>query len=409
MAVRPIPVLAGVLLSATLDARGLPSSLTVGGVTKSFAQYINPNSYSIQPNLSGADQAIANELLLRSVSDHYVAGDGRLNENFGLTTIHHVFHQEHSYQLNNIKSNLLQQQSADSTHSVAHSWQVAVNPQSGAALGAGVTVVNGHYEDTQGNYVTSNGAVSWNQTKLFEAARLITQTEYQHIVAEYARFVSPDMPKFQTYRSEVNAGVSLEYAQAAFRFGHSQLRETIDVLDPNGSLSANVQKFGLTAAFLNPQGYANNGPNGILSGMARQVSNEIDEFITPALQQSLLGQPLDLAAINIARGRDLGLPTLNETRRQLHDALAAEKAAGSPLHSKLKVESLNPYTSWNDFRSNMIHPASLVNFVAAYSFDGNLAKAVERHDRPRHRSGPGLYCGPSQQFPQRWRSRLPED
>jgi Ca2+-binding RTX toxin-like protein len=33
------------------------------------------------------------------------------------------------------------------------------------------------------------------------------------------------------------------------------------------------------------------------------------------------------------------------------------------------------YTSWSDFGANMVHPESLVNFIAAYSFDGDVAKA----------------------------------
>ena len=27
---------------------------------------------------------------------HFVAGDGRVNENIGLTAVHHVFHSEHN-------------------------------------------------------------------------------------------------------------------------------------------------------------------------------------------------------------------------------------------------------------------------------------------------------------------------
>ena len=88
--------------------------------------------------------------------------------------------------------------------------------------------------------------------------------------------------------------------------------------------------------------------------MSHQQMNEVDEFITPALNQGLLGQPLDLAAINIARGRDVGIPTLNDFREAI---------------------GLVRYTSWTDFGQNMQHPSSLVNFIAAYAFDGSMAKA----------------------------------
>ena len=47
------------------------------------------------------------------------------------------------------------------------------------------------------------------------------------------------------------------------------------------------------------------------------MGNEIDEFVDEALRNNLLGLPLDLAALNIARGRDTGIPSLNEARAQL--------------------------------------------------------------------------------------------
>ena len=52
----------------------------------------------------------------------------------------------------------------------------------------------------------------------------------------------------------------------------------------------------------------------IVRGTTRQVGNEIDEFMTEALRNNLLGLPLDLAAINLARGRDTGVPSLNAAR-----------------------------------------------------------------------------------------------
>ena len=86
--------------------------------------------------------------------------------------------------------------------------------------------------------------------------------------------------------------------------------------------------------------------------MSRQIGSEIDEFVTDVLRNQLLGIPLDLAAINLARGRDVGTPPLNAAREKFF----AE--TGDTL--------LKPYTSWADFALNLKNPASIINFIAAY-------------------------------------------
>jgi hypothetical protein len=87
--------------------------------------------------------------------------------------------------------------------------------------------------------------------------------------------------------------------------------------------------------------------------MTRQAGNEIDEFVTSALRNNLLGLPLDLATINLARGRDTGVPSLNEARSQFYDATNQDIL-------------LKPYDSWVDFAGHLKHEASIINFIAAY-------------------------------------------
>ena len=70
--------------------------------------------------------------------------------------------------------------------------------------------------------------------------------------------------------------------------------------------------------------------------MTRQVGNQIDEFVTTALRNNLLGLPLDLATINLARGRDTGTPSLNAARREFYEVTNNNRA-------------LKPYESWTDF------------------------------------------------------------
>ena len=73
----------------------------------------------------------------------------------------------------------------------------------------------------------------------------------------------------------------------------------------------------------------------ILSGMSRQVGNEIDEFLTGALRNNLVGLPLDLGAVNIARARqregDIDSLALLDAERTFADAEAALATADAQI------------------------------------------------------------------------------
>ena len=297
--------------TATINA--LAAQGIVAGINGNYALG-GPNSLgtiinfaTFEPMASSASDplnALAQDVLIESVGDHYIAGDGRVNENIGLTAIHHVFHEEHNFQVRNLQEAILAQDAravilGDSSHTIAHDWQTVTGTQ-----------------DANGNYTHgAGGPIAWDEAKLFDAAKLTVEMEYQHAaVDQYARTITPDIPEFVGYNSGENATVSIEYAQGAFRFGHSTMRETIDMLDPEGSITGKVMSVALEQAFLNPALFAQKGAASIAMGLTHQQMNEIDELLTPAMNQGLLGQPLDLAAINIARGRDIGLPTLNDFR-----------------------------------------------------------------------------------------------
>src|SRR5215510_9544669 len=197
--------------------------------------------------------------------------------------------------------------------------------------------------------------------------------QYQHLVfEEFARTLVPSVDEFLApngYDTTIDPSIFAEFAHAVFRLGHSMLPETIDRLsfdfqvvpDPNGPPG---QQLGLIGAFLNPLEFVASGPTpaeatgAIVRGLTREVGNDLDEFVTDSVRNNLLGTPLDLAALNIARGRDTGLPSLNEARRDFYALTAQDNVAGD--------SSLVPYTSWVDYAQHLKHPESLINFIAAY-------------------------------------------
>ncbi|MGB3387542.1 MAG: peroxidase family protein, partial [Pseudaminobacter sp.] len=274
---------------------------------------------------------------------HYITGDGRGNENIGLTTVHHIFHAEHNRVAEHVKDVALE--SGDLAF--LNEWllvDVAVFPTDAAEIE---------------NLV-------WDGERIFQAARFTTEMEYQHLVfEEFARKIQPDVDVFIVQPdAELNPAIFAEFANVVYRFGHSMLNETVARINADGSRD----DIDLFDAFLNPLAFGSDtvdhhtAAGAIIRGMTGQVGNEIDEFVTNVLRNQLVGIPLDLAAINIARGRDTGMPTLNEARAQF-----MEMAGGD--------SQLKPYESWSDFALNLKNPASVINFIAAYGTHASITSA----------------------------------
>jgi Ca2+-binding RTX toxin-like protein len=284
----------------------------------------------IIPNMFGINVTYDDELL----NAHFVVGDGRGNENIALTATHSIFHSEHNRQVNAIKATIL----AEGDLALLNEWllvDVAALP-------------------------TNTAGLVWDGERLFQAARFSTEMVYQHLVfEEFVRAVAPQIDAFVFSNSvEVDGAIFEEFAQVVYRFGHSMLNENVEILKLNAQGAASPEEIGLIEAFLNPVAFNNAGVDAhaasgaIIRGMTQQVGNEIDEFTTSALRNNLVGLPLDLATINIARARETGIPSLNEARRQFYE--------------QTNDSYLKPYTSWADFALNIKNPLSIVNFIAAY-------------------------------------------
>ncbi|MCJ2082283.1 peroxidase family protein [Methylobacterium sp. J-090] len=204
------------------------------------------------------------------VKGAFLAGDGRAAENPSLTALQTLFLREHNLQV-------------DQLH--------AAHPDLGGDA-------------------------------LYHQARAIVTAEIQHIT--YDEFLphllgAHAIAPYEGYDAEVDPRISVEFAGAAYRFGHSIVSAETERVDETGNLVGPGLKlrdtFGLTpAAFA-----AASGADGFLRHLGDDASQTMDVRIVEDLRNFLNDPPvvLDLASINIQRGRDLGLGTLNETREEL--------------------------------------------------------------------------------------------
>ena len=153
------------------------------------------------------------------------------------------------------------------------------------------------------------------------------------------------LPTYWGYRPNVNPNIWNVFATAAYRLGHTMVTPELWAMDENcndlemsiGCDANTMGVFGgtfncaddcgsttllsplqLRDAFFNPSIVANNGIDGLLRGAARQTQQDIDTKVIEDLRSFLFGAPgaggLDLAALNIQRGRDHGLPMYNAVR-----------------------------------------------------------------------------------------------
>ena len=199
----------------------------------------------------------------------FLAGDVRANENIGLTSLHTIFMREHN--------RLVDEMSVK-------------NPY-------------------------------WDGDKLYQEARKVVEAQLQiityneflpHLVGEHA------MDDWSGYKADVNPQVANEFSTAAFRLGHSLLSSEIMRTREDGSES----EFGhlaLRDAFFRPDRLVNEGGvDDILRGAAVGQSEELDAKIVDDVRNFLFGPPgsggLDLASLNIQRGRDHGLDDYNDVR-----------------------------------------------------------------------------------------------
>ncbi|KAL4222730.1 hypothetical protein ACF0H5_018771 [Mactra antiquata] len=215
---------------------------------------------------------------------HYyclLAGDERVNEMPGLSSVHTLFMREHN------------------------------------RLADGLQARNPH----------------WDDERVYQEARKINIAQWQNLVyGEYLpNFINPhimrrvniDVRRYgykDTYDPRVDASATNDFGVGIFRFSHTLIRQDVR-LTGFGTTTSSVTE-NLDDHFFDPVLYHEFDGQGfefILKAMslleAARADREFERSIQDLLFKDMNNESLDLAALNIHRGREHGVPGYNEYRK----------------------------------------------------------------------------------------------
>ncbi|MFK7932088.1 MAG: peroxidase family protein [Saprospiraceae bacterium] len=204
---------------------------------------------------------------MRAAPIHFVAGDARANENPLLASFHTLFVREH----------------------------------------------NRLCDELAAQYP------NWEDEQLFQHARKLVGGQLQAIVFEqYLPAMGIDLTPYQGYKANVDPAIFNVFAAAAFRLGHTLLNGNLNLMTADGDDMPDGDMT-LRDAFFNPLAVVEKGGiEPFIKGMGAQIQQSLDQKVIDDVRNFLFGAPgaggLDLAAININRGRERGLPDFNTIR-----------------------------------------------------------------------------------------------
>lgn len=230
-------------------------------------------------------------------SDLFLGGDVRANEQLGLTCVHTLWVREHNY------------------------WAAWLYKK---------------FED-------------WSDDKLYWTARRIVTAEIQAItyqewlpaiLGEAGRSGSKKeygMPA-ASYDPKKKPGMMNSFVTAAYRFGHSMVGDSLLLYDAEKKAHHCMS---LKDTFFKPSNVKKLGLEVVLAGLAHQPSEEVDLLVVDSLRNFLhFADFIDLATLNIMRGRDHGLPYYHELYNKMtgkHISSWEDVTSHKRLQNRLKT------------------------------------------------------------------------
>ncbi|XP_035989820.1 eosinophil peroxidase isoform X5 [Fundulus heteroclitus] len=232
--------------------------------------------HSLQVQTCATRRRITNDPNAREVPC-FIAGDGRVDENIALTSIHTLFMREHNRLARQLKR---------------------LNPH-------------------------------WDSETLYQEARKIMGAYTQlfvfrdylpHIVGPAA--MRQKLGRYPGYNPNVDPSISNVFATAAYRFAHLAIQPFLFRLDANYREHPRFPSVPLFKAFFTPwrvifEGGVDPLLRGLLGGPAKLATQNhmMVDALRERLFQFVMHLALDLGSLNMQRGRDHGLPGYNAWRR----------------------------------------------------------------------------------------------
>ncbi|KAJ8286765.1 hypothetical protein GJAV_G00043040 [Gymnothorax javanicus] len=267
--------------SEDVQARELRDLTNDGGLLR-INQRFNDNGRELLPfstmevNMCATRQRILNTPGLEEVPC-FVAGDGRVDENIALTSLHTLFMREHN------------------------------------RLARSLRKLNPH----------------WSSETLYQEARKIMGGYNEVIIyRDYLKaIVGPDsfnrfLNKYPGYDENVDPAMSNVFATAAYRFAHLTVQPLIFRLNENYNDHKQFPSVPLHMAFSAPWRVVfEGGIDPLIRGLVGRPAklNVRDHMMVEALRNRLFEFTsriaLDLGALNMQRGRDHGIPGYNAWRK----------------------------------------------------------------------------------------------
>lgn len=212
----------------------------------------------------------------------FIAGDIRANEHVVLTCLHTLFVREHNRICDTLK----------------HDKRCIANA-----------------EPVEGSYKRGGTDGDVDENIYQQARRIVIGTMQRVTYQEFlpALLGEGALREYSGYNPNVNPTIANEFSTVFYRLGHSMLSPVVQRLD--------LGPINFEDTFFQPHLVEADGIDYYLAGAATQKMQRIDAKAINAIRVKLFEKPksittlIDLAALNLQRGRDHGLPDYNQFRK----------------------------------------------------------------------------------------------